>query len=324
MDPLTVTTGTFTLTQGVTPVSGVVNFLGLTATFNPDVDLAYSTNYTATITTGVTDLASNHLAVAKVWSFTTGTALPANPTAPLGTSGPLAGTVLGEASRFVIIGHAAVTATPGGGTHVSNGDMGLIGIARSAYTGFTDVGGDGHFAELTNGLSYAPDDVPPFITPAGYATTLAFLTQVDSDLTYAYNYLNATNPTAPTQSCPIELGGKTLTRGVYNTGASVLISTGDLHLDAQGDPNSVWIFQIGINLTTVSPGLKIWLDNGALAKNVYFVTGGYTAIGAGMEFYGNVLAGSQVTVGAGAHLTGRFIGMTAGVTFIDDTVTKAP
>ena len=80
MDPLTITTTTFTLTQGGTPVAGAVTYAGVTATFNPDANLTASTLYTATITTGAEDLAGNALAVNKVWTFTTGAA--ADATAP--------------------------------------------------------------------------------------------------------------------------------------------------------------------------------------------------------------------------------------------------
>jgi len=72
MDPLTLTTVTFTLTQGVTLVSGAVTYAGVTATFTPTANLAPNTVYTATITTGAKDLAGNALAVNKVWTFTTG------------------------------------------------------------------------------------------------------------------------------------------------------------------------------------------------------------------------------------------------------------
>lgn len=72
MDPLTITTATFTLQQGITPVSGTVTNLGLIATFTPASSLALSTTYTATITTGARDLAGNALASNFVWSFTTG------------------------------------------------------------------------------------------------------------------------------------------------------------------------------------------------------------------------------------------------------------
>ena len=72
MDPLTITTTTFTLMQGTTPVSGAVTYTGVTATFTPESILSTNTVYTATITTKSKDLAGNALASAKVWSFTTG------------------------------------------------------------------------------------------------------------------------------------------------------------------------------------------------------------------------------------------------------------
>jgi hypothetical protein len=72
MNPLTISTATFTLKQGTTAVTGTVSYAGVTATFNPLNNLAPSTTYTATITTGARDLAGNALATAFVWSFTTG------------------------------------------------------------------------------------------------------------------------------------------------------------------------------------------------------------------------------------------------------------
>jgi hypothetical protein len=151
------------------------------------------------------------------------------------------------------------------------------------------------------------------------------LTQAKTDLGIAYTFLAADpNPGAPTQVCPIQLGGQTLTRGVYKTASNVQITTGPLHLDAQGDPNSVFIFTIDGTLTTGAPGGNIVLDGGALAKNVFFRTGGKTVIGAGTIFYGNVFAWSQVNVLAGANITGRLFAVTDQVTLISDTVTKAP
>src|SRR5207245_2962446 len=72
MDPLTITTPTFTLKQGTTPVAGTVTYAGVTATFNPLNNLAPNTTYTTTITTGARDLAGNALATDFVWTFTTG------------------------------------------------------------------------------------------------------------------------------------------------------------------------------------------------------------------------------------------------------------
>jgi hypothetical protein len=253
----------------------------------------------------------------------------ANPTAP----------VLGEAGRFVILANQAISTT--GTTAIVNGDIGITPAARSFITGFTPSGSAGDYAELTGSTwagmastSYAPADPNPdpfpyplaYVSPhAPYATTGAMLTQASTDLGIAYTFLTTDpNPTAPTQVCPTELGGQVLTRGVYKTATNVLISTGTLYLDAQGDPDAVFIFSIGGTLTTGAPGGSIVLMNGALAKNVFWATGGTTVIGAGTIFYGNVFAWTQVNVLAGAQITGSLFGITDRVTLIADTVTKAP
>lgn len=256
----------------------------------------------------------------------------ANPTAP----------VLGEAGRFVLLASQGVTG--GAGSVISNGDIGVEDQARTFMTGFTPVNApnDGQFTQLTGSTwvgmlssSYATDDVNPAPFPAplayaaphaAYATTLAMINQSRTDLGNAYTFLAADpNPGAPTQVCPTELGGLTLTPGVYKTASNVLISTGTLNLDAQGDPNAVWIFSIDGTLTTGAPGGSIAFVGGVgSAKNVYWRVAGVTTIGAGTTFYGNVFNYANVDVLANANITGSLFSTTASVTLITDTVTKAP
>jgi hypothetical protein len=150
------------------------------------------------------------------------------------------------------------------------------------------------------------------------------LTQANTDLGIAATFLAADpNPSASTQVCPLELGTLVLTRGVYKTASNVGITTGSLTLDAQGDSNAVFIFNIGGTLTTGASG-SIILANGAQAKNVYWRTAGITTIAAGTTFYGNVFATTQINVLAGANITGSLFAITDRVTLISDTVTKAP
>ena len=88
MDPLTITTTTFTLKQGATSVSGTVTYSGTKATFRPAANLAPSTVYTATITAGAKDLVGNAMAGSHAWSFTTSAIV--NPS----TTGTVTGTVV--------------------------------------------------------------------------------------------------------------------------------------------------------------------------------------------------------------------------------------
>jgi hypothetical protein len=334
MNSTTITNQTFTVKAGLITVAGTVTYDALTkiATFKPTNPLAYNTDYTVTVSNGAKDLAGNALVVPAVggtvnpWVFKTQLApipLPLNPTAPN----------LGEAGRFVILASQAVTTI--GTTAISNGDIGIIDIQRSGITGFTASGPAGDYVELTNGTSYAFDDANPapfpnplhFSTPvvgAPWTTTGAMITQVRTDLGIANTFLAADpNPGAPTQVCPIELGNLILTRGVYKTASNVGVTTGPLHFDAQGDPNSIFIISTDGTFTTGATG-SIILDNGAQAKNIYIRSAGITTLAAGTTFYGNIFAGTQVNVLSGAHVTGRLFALTDRVTLIAAIVAKAP
>jgi hypothetical protein len=310
---VTALVATFTSTVAAPLTVGGVNQVSGTTANNFTAPVVYTV--TAADTTTVT--------------YTVTVTFVTNPTAP----------TLGEAGRFVILANQAITTT--GTTAISNGDIGITPAARSFIAGFTPAGPAGDYAELKGSTwagmastSYAPADANPapfpyplhYATPhAVYATTGAMLTQAHTDQGIAQTFLNADpNPTATSQVCETELGTLTKTRGVYKTASNVGITTGSLTLDAQGDPNAVFIFVIGGTLTTGAPGGSIVLSNGAQAKNVFWSTAGTTVIGAGTIFYGSVFAATQVNVLAGAQITGSLYAITDRVTLIADTVTKAP
>jgi hypothetical protein len=106
MNPSTITPLTFTLKQGTASISGAVSYVGKTAIFHPTGNLAVSAIYTATVTTGVKDLAGNALAVTKTWSFTTGTTV--DTTAPTVSSTFPAATV--PVATGIVV-NANITAT---------------------------------------------------------------------------------------------------------------------------------------------------------------------------------------------------------------------
>jgi flagellar basal body-associated protein FliL len=279
MDPSTITIATFTMTQGSTSVTGTVIYAGTTASFKPSTSLAANTAYTATITTGVKDLSGNTLKNNFVWSFTTATST---------SSCTQTAVSLGTAANFEVLAGSGVTNT---GLTVITGDMGVS--PGTAVTGFPPG--------TLSGATHAGD---------GTAAT------AQVDLTTAYN--NAQGLTL----CPItvsgDLGGLTLAPGLYKSTSSLAI-TGTLTLDAQGNANAVFIFQIASTLTTAS-GAKILLANGAQAANVFWAVGSSATLGINSLFKGTIMAYASITLTTGAELDGRALARVAAVTMDTNTI----
>src|SRR3989344_5242128 len=138
--------------------------------------------------------------------------------------------------------------------------------------------------------------------------------QATVDLTSAYNQLNAAVPTLFPGAA---LGnGQTLNVGVYSIATAATINL-DLNLDAQGDPNAVFIFQINGSLST-GVGAKIHLLNGAQACNVFWKVEGLVSIAAGTTMRGTIIANNaDITMAIGDTLEGRALS-TNGVISVDD------
>ena len=116
-----------------------------------------------------------------------------------------------------------------------------------------------------------------------------------------------------------DLVGQTLTSGVY-TSTSSLSDSGNLTLDAQGNANAVFIFQIASTLTT-GVGSHILLANGANACNVFWQVGSSATLGTNSVFNGNILALTSITVTTGVNLQGRVLARNGAVTLDDDVIT---
>jgi hypothetical protein len=119
-----------------------------------------------------------------------------------------------------------------------------------------------------------------------------------------------------------ELGGSTLTPGLYTSASSLAVSSGDLTLDALGDPQAVFIFQAAAMLT-LSAGRRILLSGGASAANVYWQVGDSATLEAATAFQGTVLAAQSITLQAGATLNGRALAQAGTVTLENNTVEAA-
>jgi hypothetical protein len=331
MDPSTINTGTFTLSgPGVTPVNGTVTYNATTsvATFTPASNLTASAQFTATVTTGARDLSGNALSANKVWTFTTGTTTTGAGPINLGTAGTFAGAMGGPAGL-----------TNTGINTVINGDIGTVG-ASTTVTGFHDTTIPYNppagciYTETplnvgaVNGTIYTATPPPTVTCPnEGTASTFAIATQALMDAQTAYNTLAALPSTGDPGA---NLGGLTLASGVWKpAGGALLITGSDLTLDAKGDANAVWVFQMATTLTVGAPGAprSVILINGAQAKNVYWQVGSAATINAagGGTMVGTIIASAAVSFSTAGNstittLNGRAMALTASVTTVNTVI----
>ncbi|MHB1468837.1 MAG: ice-binding family protein [Solirubrobacteraceae bacterium] len=140
-----------------------------------------------------------------------------------------------------------------------------------------------------------------------------------NDLTTAYEEA-ALLPSSG--SAGTDLSGQSFTPGVRTASSSLLLSAGDVTLNAQGDPNAVFVFQIGSTLTTGS-NTRVVLVNGAQACNVFWEVGSSATIGAGTSFVGTVMASASITAQTAATIHGRLLAQTGAVTLEANTITNS-
>ena len=119
------------------------------------------------------------------------------------------------------------------------------------------------------------------------------------------------------------LGGLTLFPGLYTSTSSLEITSGDLTLDAQGDANAFFIFQMPTTfITTV--GRKVILSGGATPCHVFWQVGSSATLGAGSIIKGNILAYTSVTLNSGATLEGRALARNGAVALDDNSIATIP
>jgi hypothetical protein len=116
-----------------------------------------------------------------------------------------------------------------------------------------------------------------------------------------------------------DLGGLTLVPGLYKS-TGTLALTGTVTLDAQGDVNGVWIFQVASSLDTAT-GSQVTLSGGAKASNVFWQVGSSATLGTTTAFKGTIMANQSVTLANGATLDGRALARIASVTLDANIIT---
>ena len=196
---------------------------------------------------------------------------------------------LGTARSFAVLAGSGITNT---GTTRITGDVGSFG-STDAISGFESV--------TLIGVNHG-----------GNAVTQ----KAKDDLTTAYDQAAASGP--PTLLNATELGGRTLTPGVYRH--ETLGLTGALTLDTQGDPNAVFVFQAGSTLTTAAASSVVVLG-GSTACNVFWQIGSSATFGEDTSFVGNVLAAQSISATRGATFQGRLLAQVGAVTLITNTIT---
>jgi len=237
-------------------------------------------------------------AIVTLIAIATSNAYAAQSTVNLGTAGPFA--ILAGTPNITDAGNASVI----------QGNVGLS-PATGAGIGLTcaQVTGTIYSVDATGPLPCRVTDGPLLVT-------------AKNDLTTAYN--DAAGRT-PVTTIPTELGGTTVTAGVYDSASTtfgITAGAGPLVIDGQNDPSSVFIFEAGFSGTglTVGPGSTVSLINGAQACNIFWRVD-TASIDTTANFKGSILALNSITVANGATIEGRLLARNGNVTLINDTIT---
>lgn len=268
------------------------------------------------------------------------------PVPPVGGGTPVAAvSILASAARFGVFSGTAGMTNTGKNTIITGSgttaDIGTTAVAPSAITGFHDSAGDiytetpdnignvtGKIYTCTNSTTGPTSalNFPGGSNPASCATAK----QGALDALNAYNKLKA-EPAGPYPGAG-NLATLTLAPGVYTSATSFMIVGGDLTLDAKGDANAVWVFQMGTSLTVGGPGAanpqSIILANGAQAKNVYWQVGSAATINAagGGTMIGTIISKTANTFSTAGNvnllkLTGRAMSLDASTTMVNTAIT---
>jgi hypothetical protein len=305
MDPATLIdpASTFTVKDDLNNnVAGVVTYSGLTASFKPNSLLLAGKTYTATVSTAAKNVAGVPMAIAKVWSFSTGVT----------TALPPGGSTLG------VFGGSAGITNQGLFTRINNGSISTT-AAATLVTGFHDVPNniDYTVTPLNEGLANGGIIVGTAANP-DYNTALAL-----------YNSISPASKPGGEVLSTVDLGGQILAPGIYTSASTINIINGDLTLN--GSATDVWIFQAGSSLTVggVAP-VSIKLTGGALASNVFWYVKETAVINyaGGGVMVGTIAANSGITLSNPANstnaavttLNGKAISIVASVTMVNTVI----
>jgi hypothetical protein len=203
---------------------------------------------------------------------------------------------LGAAGTYVILAQSGIANVP---TSDVTGNMGVSPIDSTAITGFAltvDASGEFSTDDQVTGKIYASDYTDP--TPANLTTAIGDMGAASTDAA-------GRTPTVAADTDP----GPVIAPGVYKFSGDVALTT-DRTLDAGGNADAVWIFQIAGNLSQ-DAGLNLILAGGAKVENIFWQVTGNVLINGGAHFEGIVLSNTDITMVTGATMNGRLYSGTA-------------
>ena len=245
-------------------------------------------------------------------SVLTGTAIT------IGTNGKICGHALAQsavtcetACTVDVSDTCWETSTGGGGGTGTGTDSGIaLGNceAYGVHAGTTATCAGAPSCDVTGSIGVSPGTSITGNFVATITSTAAVNTGCATDGLAAWTAGRAMTGTAIVP----EMGGLTFAPGVYTHASAINIALANpiVTLDAGGNPNAVFIFNVGTTLTTCANS-QIVLTNGAVSANVYWVLGTALTMGADSLLSGSVLAGTAITVGTNAKICGRAIAQSA-------------
>jgi len=239
---------------------------------------------------------------------------------------------LGSATSFGVFGGGAGM-TNQGLYSVINGDIGTT-ASTPLVTGFHDL--NAVFTETPLNIGTVNGTVHTATAPAGSVpNAIAAAAALDAQTAFD-NLSPAALPGGIDVSTlgggPGQLGNRTLSPGVYQSApGSFAIQGGDLVLDAQGNPDAIWVFQMATTLLVGGPGAaypqSVILVNGAQAKNVFWQVGSHATINeaGGGTMVGTIIAYSGISTSTAGNvavvtLNGRALALHASVTLVNTNI----
>ena len=195
---------------------------------------------------------------------------------------------------------------------------GTTSLAVLAGAGITNTGA----TNITGDLGLSPGTsiggFPPGVLVGTQHINDAIANQAKLDLTIAYNDA-AGRTSTDIVTLSGNLGGLTLTPGLYKSTSSLAISSGDLTFDAKGNPDAVFIIQMASSFTTTA-GRQIILAGGALSSNIFWQVGSSATFGTTSVLKGTFLVKQSITFNTGATLDGRALTSTGSIVLAGNTI----